>query len=396
MCIQSNVRMRLIALEIQTNQPSLFFLNSPPLFFCLSSASMGNIQLCLSTQQPSNQDLPVPIEMPQCHQRLAQVEVHLICHFLDACSLVRLARCSRRWLQDCTHAFAWKYCSISYYASGLQKHADRADRRYCLIRLCPIELNLSDYADLSEIPTCYDIRGLFYRYVYDLPMDRVSHSVQRLSIHHPVCPSLFAKICTALTELTSVTLNMRVDGEKKMELELLSCLPSLPQLTHLHVNFTIDTLKKEATPLSTPVQSIAECIHLRKLHLTGPRFSSNAFASLFTAESLQQLQDLTLESCALSVGKRISSFEQGPSHDECVEVFRNLVSLHSLTLDKVWGVNTVLPHLVHASSLRHVHIQSVPDPRTGVPWIGTRIPHAAALHALKLTSLNRIQISTTS
>jgi hypothetical protein len=45
--------------------------------------------------------------------RLAKVELELVMHFLDATSLISLARCDRHTLTAALEPFAWKHATMS-------------------------------------------------------------------------------------------------------------------------------------------------------------------------------------------------------------------------------------------------------------------------------------------
>ena len=141
-------------------------------------------------------------------------------------------------------------------------------------------------------------------------------------------------------------------------------LPSLPALTRLHL------VDEAPDSRRIPVQrcAVQRCAKLLHLEVRHPALVGSSFLAFFGSPHMSQLQSIKLHYLPEAA---FADYAAG---------FSALSSLHTLHLARCYGVNGLLPHLVHASSLRFLTLQ----PNCVVPTLHsvTSVPDASVLHAL--------------
>jgi hypothetical protein len=118
-------------------------------------------------------------------------------------------------------------------------------------------------------------------------------------------------------------------------------------------------------------------LKLIQLQITDPLLYGHAFLAFASGPNAHRLQRLEIEHW-FAAGFEQRKLEAIPTEDY-VAAFRALSGLHTLHLRRTFGSDALLPHLVHASSLRQVTLEL----RHCSNWeLWRLLPSASVLHAL--------------
>jgi len=128
---------------------------------------------------------------------------------------------------------------------------------------------------------------------------------------------------------------------------LVQPLTDAPTLTDLSVRW-----KRWRFANVALVLAIGSCAGLRRLRLQSPIFASGTFLAL-CSPNLRRLQHLELADWEATSG--------AIGAEEYADAFSTLEQLQSLTLERVYSANWLLPHLHRAPSLRLLSIRCQPD-----------------------------------
>jgi len=117
------------------------------------------------------------------------------------------------------------------------------------------------------------------------------------------------------------------------------------------------------------IGAIGQCARLQSLRLKFLCVEAGAFARLCCTTAPRQLRHLSLEHCQIPA----------PQADECGSPISTLVGLESLHLNRVLGVDRLLPQLAHAPALRTLVIPCEADQPDAVASLGATHPSRDAL-----------------
>jgi hypothetical protein len=127
-------------------------------------------------------------------------------------------------------------------------------------------------------------------------------------------------------------------------------LASAPKLTSLYLSDT-DQLRNRSR-----LGAVLGCRELTTLRIDRPALYGGAFLKFFTRPSIQQqIRQLTLSEFHAAGHRLISWYKSVPAADYAA-AFAGLHALHSLTLRRVTDIDSMLPHVALAPSLRVLHV----------------------------------------
>ena len=306
-----------------------------------------------------------PLGLEQCTplHMLAAVELQLCLQFLDAKSRLIAARCSRRLLQVADHPHAWLSPALSVSSDHLPWLGPLV--RQSLLRNAPVSLELVSELPLAELAAIPRLRELTIS-VADIDPQLIAlpslRGLQILRVEYrlPLPTMRLLPVLPALHTLECWVPHKPVDC---------SWLPAMPALTDLDLTCTLF----QPLPQSA-LDAIGQCTGLQSLQLQYPGFEAGAFARLCSSPALRQLRHLSL----VSVAARLL----GLTAEEYRAAFSALVGLESLCLKCISGVDLLLPHLAHASTLRTLTIRCASDPPTIADSPGPWNPSRAVLDQL--------------
>jgi len=291
--------------------------------------------------------------------------------FLDALSLLRLARCERRLLDDSRDEFAWRHARgvpldvgplleallagsvcrlprtyhipVRLFLDGSSCEYFRgsrpADALEQLLREAPAEFDLREIGGSVSHFICY----LAWPIVLQLPVARGLRQLSLCRVDWPwqdIAAAVTWKQIGALPQLT--------------ELDLLRWIPRLPDARSVAFMFAaspvLDSLKCGTRMWTVLQRSFQQ--PLRRLHLCGDNNlnHSTRMRQLLLVPSLAQLQELTLRSI------HMESFQAEADRVAFQTAWRAawaaLPLLHTLTIQSVGPVEPFLKTLPAAASLR--------------------------------------------
>ena len=285
--------------------------------------------------------------------RLADVEVQLCMQFCPLPALLQLARCSRRLHSQADSPFAFKHapprvliCSPTNPPVGLES----------LLRHVPMTLKPSVvWTDLDRMVALLPARFhgldvLNMRLSYDgcarfLSLPSVQ-SIVSLQMDRAPAGWFSSESVAAVARLPLLqSLSMRGDDATSEEsLRMLTASPTLTSLSFNDSNFTP----------SGRLRSLAEAPSLKHLSVYRPFIYSTDWVASFGSPGLSRLQSLEFDWCIFSGPQNCRPID--PDHAE--DVFTSLSSLTSLHLKMPFGIDRLLPSLVHARSLRSLRIEA--------------------------------------
>ena len=337
---------------------------------------------------------------------LADVELQLVMHNLDAPSLICLARSSRRTLQVASNAFAWKFTQLRL--NSTPRH---------VVTILPTQLLAHARVSLRFHPT-YDpltawrMRG---------PPNRMDPDVEALlqcglQLHEldasscrQIRLSHWARILAHPSMQQLRVLRMQKAGESlALNLKTVLLIAGLPHL-HTLVAQTWSDLSlwshlcvggRALTSLSVADSGLHSCCaeinyicvglaiaccRLKHLHIDLPCLWGPIFRQFFTSPHTRQIESLALSRfCAHTVESPMTFDTRGrkpvPVADYAA-AFSALDSLHTLRLSECKYVSSIVPHLTCAPALRTLIIESSSAPMAAFDESSTA-PAAAQLIVL--------------
>jgi hypothetical protein len=295
-----------------------------------------------------------------CHlDELVTDEMQCVMQLLDARSLLRFARCSRRLLSDADSDVAWKYQS-AFHIEFTSHDLTIGDRiRHSLLRHAPaISVDWTGRGSAGEADsTDAEVSGLLRipRMTQLSLARRLSHAHYHHVITHSGLDSLrelnfsrvrdlpvgFVDHLVRLTSLTSLHI-----GPRFPPLDTLTSLPRLCRLSNLSI---CDAVHAESRYSQCHV--IPQCAQLTDLNISTPGFYGPRFRPFFTQLG-HQLQRLTIRDFnAGGLGDFLAVVPPVPPEDY-IAAFQSLIQLRFLCLERVIDVDDMLRHLHHAPALQ--------------------------------------------
>ena len=327
-------------------------------------------------------------------KRLADVELQLVMHGLDAPSLLQFARCSHQLLHAADHPFAWSCSSSPALHLPPSKLEVAVAHPACLLRHSRVALcwSATDPAASVRSESAHQLIGAvsslalpLHELAYlDSSRDfRVSKSdwmrVLTSPAVHPLrilrmigCSagvSLDASIVRAIAQLPHLH-TLAVD-QCALKADMWAALPDAPALTSLAI---VDHHQRtlEDGFANSCLRFVAQCSKLIHLDIQSFALQGAGFQALFAlSPHIRRLQSLTL--------RRLDCRSVPPA--AYAAVFSSLAELHSVRLLDCRGIHSLLPSLACAGALRHLDVE-VPDDRLGPD----DTPSAAILSALFLAA----------
>jgi hypothetical protein len=331
-----------------------------------------------------------------CHlDKLAVVELQLVLQFLDAKSKLKAARCSRRLLQSVSAPFAWRATPAFFMECRSAEDVKRTGTS--LIRFAPIDLRCLGLTSLGALLTVPHLFGL------DLLETGVAvfDGLPQL-LRHP-----------SLTRLEWLWIEESLSSAEP-SVEIMRAVAALPQLRTLDVSlqsaagavlqplvhapaltdFTIRRNEWTASEAAL-LRAVSQYAGLRRLGLCGVQFFRGSFRSFFTSLNMRRLQHLKLNICLAAedgMGAIVGNGDLiiAPDADEYRAAFSALEQLQSLTLESVFGISILLPHLHLAPALRLLSIRCEPH-RCDTGDLHAPLPNRAVLSAL-LTAAPQLEV----
>jgi hypothetical protein len=296
--------------------------------------------------------------------RLADVELELCMHGLEAKEILLFARCSRRLMHLASSSFAWKCATLQLDSSKLE---DRVITPSGLLLHAPVGLvwcskfskfEGSDVASLLAIARSLRVRELdcsqsgiirlhIFRSVLAAP------ELNDLRVLRLRCPltsdHMFddkcARLICALPKLHTLSV-VSMRGEPDAWARLVDA----PSLTDLRVEDSHDIGARSCLPF------IVKCATVQRLKVTRPFLYGAAFREFCTAPTIaQNLQRLELDTF-FAAGMDTRSLAAVSAVDYAAS-FSALRSLRCLHLRRVFGLNALLPHLAQAAALTELILE---------------------------------------
>ena len=306
-------------------------------------------------------------------ERLADVELQLVMHGLDARSLLQFARCSRPLLHAADHPFAWLHASLhilgwqvesasssSSPPSRLLRHArlsvrfDKSrptEQGAIAVQAQPFVDALRSLASPLHHLTCTDAtkpRISLEQWQQILAAPSARH-LRTLRMAGDMCRSSFDdETVRAISRLAHLhTLAVECCAEDSA---VWAALPDAPALTSLQiVDRHRSTLEDDFG--NSCLHYVRQCSKLTHLNIWSFALALNGGDELrsFFADSPHHMQ--RLESLQLTM----DCDELLPA--PCVAAFSSLVHLHSLHLAHCTSVSWLLPHVRAAPVLRRLRLE---------------------------------------
>jgi hypothetical protein len=372
--------------------------------------------------------------------RLAPVELQLCAQFLDARSLLNLAQCSKRLLADCSFAFAWQHAppvTVSTESANLPV----AGRGLAgpLLRHASVCLRcnsaLPSPEDVHELPRVDELvmegQAMQQASPEDLeqiirapPMETLRELRACAGVTLPSCvaslpqlrtlhlPGVSTEVLLSLPAAVSASASSASasasasassspsaaaaggddDGAAVIDAQPLSSLTELS----FHCGGALTSECFEVVSRRTRLQRL-------ELIISGSALRVSDFVTLFTSgPNLSDLRELTVRQLTMYALSAATGAASGSSSggalglgvvgDDLLEplsslqpseqwacIFDALPLLEVLTLDRLQGINAVLPSLGHAASLKHVQLCATRPSGFGIDM--DSVPHAATIAA---------------
>jgi len=327
-----------------------------------------------------------PRRSPQLHSPfdlLATVELQLVMQFLDASSKLKAARCSRRLMQTASQPFAWKDAPPLLVEARSAADVERIVPS--LVRFAPIDLRCMRMESFDCIATIPHLHGL------ELQESSIGAAASLIQLlQHPCMAQLqslrldahlsFAFLTTVTARLIARLPQLRAlnvqpwPGDQESTLPLLQPLADAPALTDLALSLPDGTVAIPAL-----LDAIARIAGLSRLRLRDLReWSAGTFRSFFCSPIARRLQHLELEGL---YAHTLLPIMQAPSAAEYEAAVSSMQQLQALTLDRVFGLSVLLPHLRHAAALRQLSIRCHSQTRSDDDTYSV-LPSGSALAAL--------------
>jgi len=300
--------------------------------------------------------------------------MQLVLQFLDTKEKLTAARCSRRLLQAADHPFAWQGPSAGVSSYDQPQLGSLIGQS--LLRHAPITLRLgSDLpaAEVAAIPRLSELI-LSHRCSADVALELLAlPSLKGLQRLWPSCPLPLStlQLLPSLPALRTLEFSFSLDDAD------CSWLPAMGALTDL--DFTGRTFQFIPLPL---LDAMGRCTSLRLLRLRDLLFDVDSFARLSPAPLRR------LELCQVHVTG------EGLVTDDTRAAFSALDQLESLCLERVNGVDRLLPHLAHAPALRSLTIRCAAEyPDTARLYGATQPSREALARLLAAAPLLAVRLS---
>lgn len=283
--------------------------------------------------------------MPSSCRPLADIELQLIMRALDLTSLLRFARCSQRCFRAASSLFAVHFVTVRVTIPDTQQHFARIRSSRGQSTLDLFHLRGPDHGvqelglPLHELDASHCIGFACARWK-PLLRHPIFQTLRALRLHASFTrEEIDVEIGIILALPRLHTLDIR---RMRAYPAAWGALPHATQLTSLTINDSGTDDRRRLLPI------IAQCAQLRQLRVVQPAlYGGAAFSACFCSLALRSLHDLTLDDLNCSG----SMLRQAVSAEDYASGFRNLSSLHRLTLRHVCCIDSILPHLHHAPAL---------------------------------------------
>jgi hypothetical protein len=301
--------------------------------------------------------------------RLADVELQLIMHGLDALSLLHLAQCSSRLLHAAQSPFAWKCTTLDLSftvpgPSSLLRQFVNVSLKFCAPRPAAngsvpafdeaYFLGLDLLANNLNV-TKLDLSKMTFRHFNvkqlkrTLSSRRLRDGLRVLVLHRPDTridlPEGMVKLVTSLTRLHTLHMCPGPGDANRWK-----SLHNMKGLTDLHIADGVSDVPRSCLPF------VAQCVNLRHLRILGPSFCEGAWRNFFASPNMQRLQSLHIKHFAARTAVYTNVVTVPPQ--DYAEAFASLKDLHTLQLSRVEDVDAMLVHVHLAPNLRMLVVDS--------------------------------------
>lgn len=303
-------------------------------------ATAGSVQPSADLDQFDQRESAQPsARLSSCVDHLADVELQLVLQYLDKYDKLAAARCSRRLLAVADTKFAWLG---AWSCVHFRDHESLQRIRTSLLRHAPVALTVALHRP-SDLPVTLDAAAA-------VPLLGELHL-----IGDQMGPMADLLTSPALQRLPLLSLEA---GRADLP-QLLTLAAAFPQLRTLHLPnasgarldpllhmTALTELRIHLYPGGEAHQFdvIGRCTQLHSLSVSSPGFSDDQLAAFFCAPVMAQLRHLEVRhfsTGAVDVGVFAAAFSR-------------MERLHSLRLDGVGGVDSLLSQLHHAPALRRL------------------------------------------
>ena len=329
-----------------------------------ADSTPADLSAVAAQPQPSLSVQPLPEQMRKRPRRsprfsspldsLAMVELQLVMQWLDVCSKLIAARCSRRLLEAASAAFAWR--AAPPVTVEAQSPADVHRIGTSLLRLAPIHLRCVGMKSLRCVSAVPHLFGLE---LLRVPGRVVAAHLPGL-LHHPNLARLQTlRLDDETSKLLTVDTMWLIARLQKLRAffvpystagaALLRPIAVAPALTDLAIDFN------GMAPNEATLNAISACPGLHRLNLRGLAIPSGLFIGLYSSPNMRQLQHLELFGFAHS-GVWVYAGHPSIAADYQTS-FSALEQLQSLALENVVGVDVLLSRLHLAPALRLLSIR---------------------------------------
>ena len=248
--------------------------------------------------------------------RLAQTELRLVAHYLDAKQLMRMARCSKVMMAGLDSPFTFKHCTLAVMCCRTPLRLSSLFRHLPLLVYWMIPAGVLAATMLDVMPLLgsnLTIRSfdasdclhvpvrLWYALLADPAISRVAELIVTRSNRQMSMDWTFLDRVTKLPNLRSLSLG-RTSGKARWAWNRLTPPPSL---TSLHITDASQVAGDPALVADSCVPWIGQCTGLQSLHLSRPRlfdFPDPDKLSFFQSATMRALIELKLESCVFGAG----------------------------------------------------------------------------------------------
>ena len=350
---------------------------------------------CLSEKPPAGGRSPLL-------QRLADVELQLVMHGLEAAEILTLARCHRRLLHAANSAFAWKQAPTLCLRSIPAADSDSALLPPLVARYSSIGLVLTNpyvtpkhrFHSRRQVRVQAEAKA---EQQANAEADRLLAFAERCAARAPaggagagvgkvhlldMRHSHFARaaqwermlLSPALRELRVLVIQDLHHYQGPMQLGVMRAIADMP---HLHT-LTVASMHNESaehwsllaeapalTSLSfidslaqnySRLMHVAQCPQLRHLAVIRPGlYGRGTFARFFESPRIQALETLQLDTFWLEDNSQVRSVP--PSAAVLAASFISMRCLHSLHLRHVYAIDSIFPALAHAPVLVRLKIE---------------------------------------
>ena len=296
-----------------------------------------------------------------CHlDKLAVGELQLCLQFLDSKGKLKAARCSRRLMQAASTSFAWR--AATPFVVEVRSAADVEGAQTSLLRFASIHLRCVNLSSLQCVATVPHLVGLELAQTWRSPaadlLQLLQHpnlaQLQLLRLDDDSSQLLTVdamRLIARLPQLRTFGVFVPTGATGTAVLQPLTTAPALTELiVFFHKWMVLD---------AALTKTFSGCAGLRRLSLQCLRTGRGLFRALCSSPNMHRLQHLELGSYFAADQWHDSVVL--PDADEYRAAFSALQQLQSLTLERVWGINVLLPHLHFAPALRLLSIVCKPN-----------------------------------